>query len=504
MPPKLISPSAGASRFSFLKRWLVRYRYPVMAVLLSLALLPFFALSFYNYPFWDDFGWALMPRLSGMWGTQKEFYLTWGGRYSLALLLTAMNPLTYDWWGGFYASPLLLLGGTLLVYYAALREISNRQLARVTAGLTAALLLLVSLAWMPAIYPTFYWFATGVGYQLCIILTLLIPVAGLRALRAPSSLSRRGWYGVALFSTVVVVGLNEVAMLLLGWTLLVLLVGSWRTGRRPAILCWGGLLLCALIAGLVAVLAPGNMVRLQSSAAGSVRPALHVVSVVAHAAENFSQFISTPKTALALVLIPLLLGPLLIKLRHLRPAGFRLPLLWGVAVLLVGMALSFLFFGVLTSDSPPGRTLTLIWNWLFIGWIGVLWAAVPEQVPAAVRRAVRRVQQPATVFVFFMLLIGIERRVWVEWLRNAPIWRAQNEARFAQLRRTASAGQRTAVVAPFSGFIPRHVSIIGETINYMPTDSSERHNNYVTAQWFHLDTVRLSGPRMPGLIRDDL
>ena len=263
MPPELLSPPAGAARLSPLKRWLVRYRYPVMTVLL-----------------------------------------------------------------------------------------------------------LVSLALLPAIYPTFYWFATGIGYPLCIILTLLIPVAGRRALRATSSLSRRSWYGVALFSTVVVVGLNEVAMLLLGWTLLVLLVGSWRIDRRPVILCWGGLLLCAPIAGLVA-----------------------------------------PKTALALVLTPLLLGPLLIRLRHFRPVGFRLPVGWGVAVLLMGMVLSFLFFGVLTSDLPPGRTLTLSWNWLFIGWIGAIWAAGPEQVPAAVRRAVSRVQRPAVAFAFFLLLIGLERRV---------------------------------------------------------------------------------------------
>ena len=473
-----------------------RYWPWVVAGLLGLGLLPFFGLSFSNFPFWDDFGMAMLVREHGLWGAQQVFYHTWGGRYGTAFLQTVFNPLTYGWLGGFRFTPLVFLSATLLALYGSFRELSQQRLAPGVAGRAAALVLLVALAWMPTIYPMFYWFTSAMGYEAGIVLMLVTGISGLRALRATSGAARFGWYGLAQVSTIITVGLNEIALLLLGCTLLLLLGCSWRDGRRRAAAAWGGLLMSTAIGGLVAVLAPGNWVRLYGPGqADRQHPPLDVLGALRYAIEYYSAFLSNSAHILGLLLLAALLGPLLLRARSWRPAGFRLPLAGGVAVLLVGGGLSFLFFALVSQNPPPGRTQSFIWLWMVLGWVGVLWAAVPAAVPATLRRTATRAQQLAAVLAFFLLAMGIERKAWTEWLRNAPIWRAQNEARFAHMAAAARAGQHTVVVAPFSGISPRRLAIMGENLFYNPSpgNSMLRSNNDQTAHWFGLDSVRMSG-----------
>ncbi|GAB3584848.1 hypothetical protein [Hymenobacter daeguensis] len=498
------NPARPSARPWPLKRWLVRQRGRAVGLGLGLALLPFFALSFYNAPFWDDFGMALMVRQHGFWGAQKAFYLGWGGRYATCFVQTLGNPLSYGWLGGMHLVPVFILGGTVAALYLGLRELSARQLPRGAAWRGAALLLLLCLAWMPTIYPLFYWFCASTGYQLGIMLMLLIPVAGLRALRAPAGWRRRGWYGLAQLSTVVVVGLNEIALLLLGWTLLVLLAGTWHAGLRRAAACWGGLLATAVVAGTVAVLAPGNWVRMYGPTGQATAPAIALGPVLRYGGENLVAFLTKPTHVMALLLLPWLLGPLLVRARHWRPAGFRLPLWAGGAVLAVGVGISFFFHALITSNPPPGRTSSFIWLWLFLGWAVVLWAAVPARVPAAVRRALRYGQRFAAGVTLLLLAAGVERNAWTEWLRNAPTWRAQNEARFAQMQAAARRGQRVLVVPPFSGITPRHVSILGENLFHHPNNSVQHHNNDVTAHWFGLDSVDLAAHSAQGRVGEGL
>ena len=463
--------------------------------LLALGLLPFLGLAFSNVPFWDDFGMALLVREHGLWGAQQVFYHTWGGRYGTALLQTVGNPLTYGWVSGFHFTPLVFLGGTGMALYGAMREFSRQQLAPVPAGQAAALLVLLALGGLPSIYPMFYWFTAAAGYEAGIILMLLTALSGLRALRATSAAARWGWYGLAQLSVVLTVGLNEIALLLLGWTLLVALVASWRTGRQRAAAAWGGLLVSAVAGGMVALLAPGNRVRMYGAQhASHSHPPLDIAGAVRFAAEYYSTFLSRPTQVLVLVLTAALLGPLLVRARHGRPAGFRLPLAAGVVVLLVGGGLGFLFYALVNKNPPPARTQSFVWLWLLPGWVAVLWAAVPAQVPPAVRRALGSLQRAAAVLAFCWLAISLERPAWTEWLRNAPSWRAQHEARFARMRAAAQAGQATTTLAPIAGLVPRRLAIMGETLffNPEPNNSVQRSNNDVTARWFGLDSVRLA------------
>ena len=481
---------AGCARRGRVRRW------PwLTGGLLGLGLLPFLGLAFSNVPFWDDFGMAMLVREQGLWGAQQVFYHTWGGRYGTALLQTVGNPLAYGWVGGFRFTPLVFLGGTGLALYLNLREFSRQRLAPVPAGQAAALLLLLALGGMPTIYPMFYWFTAATGYEAGIILMLLTALGGLRALRATSAAARWGWYGLAQGSVIITVGLNEIALLLLGWTLLVALAASWHAGRQRAAATWGGLLASAVGGGLVALLAPGNQVRMYGAHhAVHSHPPLNIIGALRFAIDYYTTFLSQPTQLLVLLLTAALLGPLLVRARHGRPAGFRLPLAAGVGILVVGGWLGFLFYALVNKNPPPGRTQSFLWLWLLAGWVAVLWAAVPTQVPAAGRRALGGLQRAAAVLAFFWLAVSLERPAWTEWLRNAPAWRAQHEARFAQMRAAARAGQSTVTLAPISGLVPRRVAIMGETLFYNPTpdNSVQRSNNDLTARWFGLDSVRLS------------
>ena len=104
-------------------RWLPRHRAGLLTTLLGLALLPFVGLAFYNQPFSNDFGTALLVRDAGSaWGAQCVLFATWSGRYTANLLQTLANPLVHNWPGGFRLAPLLLLGGTVLALRAMLGE----------------------------------------------------------------------------------------------------------------------------------------------------------------------------------------------------------------------------------------------------------------------------------------------------------------------------------------------------------------------------------------------
>ena len=489
----------STQRWGF-KRYFARYRRTILALLLVLALLPFFALSFYNFPFWDDYWMAGLARRLGNWEAQHVHYMTWGGRFSLVFILTVFNPLAYDWMAGFRLTPLVMLGGTMIAAQAGFRELTLQRLPWSASLRWAAILLLLHLALMPTIYPSFYWFVGGTVYQLPIIMMLVVLIAGLRALRAHKTWIRCAWYATALLSTTCVVGLQELAILLLGWTLLLLLAVSWHNSHWRAVKCWGGLLFCAVIGGVVSILAPGNFIR----AKGVLVHPQNVGQILGNAVEHLLVFLAHPNQILMLLLVPVLFGRLLLRVSPRRPIGFQLPFYIGVFFLIGGLVICYVFFAIISADGLPQRTVNFIWAWLFLGWILVLWSAIPEQPSRELRRTLVLIQKPIIALVMLLLLTGVQRRAWVEWLRNAPLFQAQQNQRLEKIRIAAKQGKHTVVVEAFNGFIPRHVAIIGEPLVSHENSASERHNNHVTAEWFGLDSVIVQSPMMNGKLSDDL
>ncbi len=505
--PKSVTPSirqqlsVTVQKWTF-KRWFARYRRITLGLLLAVGLLPFFALSFYNFPFWDDYWMAGLARRVGAWEAQYTHYMTWGGRFSLVFILTILNPLTYDWMAGFRLIPLLMLGGTLFAAQAGLRELTTGQLSGSESLRWAAVALLLHLMLMPSIYPSFYWFVGSTVYQLPIILMLVVLTAGLHALRAHQSWARWAWYAVALLGTACVVGLQEFAVLLMGWTLLLLVAISLWNGRRQAVWCWGGLLLCAVIGGVVSILAPGNFIRAENGSA--LAHHINLGQILANATEHLLEFFARPNQVLTMLLTPVLFGRLLLRKSAWRPVGFQLPFYAGALFLVGGVAICYVFFAIVSVEDLPHRAVNFIWAWFFFGWILVLWAATPERGSKELRHALATIQKPVIAVVLLLLITGTQRRAWVEWVRNAPRWQVQHAQRFERMKTAAKQRQRVVVVDAFTGFIPRHVAFIGEPLVSQENSAAERNNNHVTAEWFGLDSIIVQTPAMRGKLSDDL
>jgi hypothetical protein len=453
---------------------------------LALLLLPYLALAFYNQPYWDDYDYAtLVARLGSQWAAHKYLYLNHTGRF-FALWFTRVNPLTYGWPEGVRVLSLVWIGATGLAQALALRVLSRGRLGWWAAAGWSAALLLGQLYVMPSPNSAFYWFSSAMVYQPPAILGLVWPVLVLQSLRARRRWARVAWYVLAAVVMLCVAGAIELSLLLLGWSLAWLCYLAYRRADRPALRRWLGLAALTLVAGVVVVAAPGNLVRLHHDG-----PSLDIPlwKVAGRAVLQTVMFLTEPRQVTALVVAPILLARLGYRYRHVRPAGLRLPLAAGLAFVVGGVVLQMLFLSLTTWGYPAVRVLNFVWFGLFTSWLLVLWAALPDG-SSLNERLIRRLRLPALLYVLVLAGGGPERAAWREWLENAPRWQRQLAAREATIRQARAAGARMVSVPPLVGIQPQYVLILGETLS---PQASARYNQDA-AKWYGLDSLRLSRP----------
>jgi hypothetical protein len=468
-----------------LLRRLLPWRRWLAGSALALLGLPYLALAFFNYPYWDDYAFAVLVRQQGLWAAQAHYYTTWTGRYFGTLLQTAANPLTYGWEAGLPLVPLGALAATLLAQALALRTLASLPWRRAWGW--SAGLLLAQLYTMPSPYSGFYWFASVVIYQVGAVLFLVFPVAVVRSLRASRAVGRVAWYGLALSCVAALAGTNELTLLLAIWLLGWLSWLSYRRGHSAALGRWLGLLLVALAGGAVLVAAPGNLVRLAQDAPAAP-PALWRLG--ARAAGQTIFFLTEPRQLTALVVLPVLLARLGYRYRGARPAGLRLAPGPGLLLLGGGIGLAMLLLCRVGWGYPATRILNLLWFWLLTGWLLVLWAALPASGPARPGAWLRRLRLPVWLYVALLAGGGTERAAWRELLENAPAWQRQQRARTLAIRAAHRAGAREVSVAPLHDVRPHGVLLLGETLS----PAASARPNQDAAAWYGLDSLRLSRP----------
>ncbi|GAB3824465.1 hypothetical protein GCM10028821_03720 [Hymenobacter jeollabukensis] len=473
-----------------MRRRLLASRPVLLGGLLVLLLLPFLALCYFNVPYWDDYGNAALARDLGAWPALKQLYVTWSGRYFSLWMLTALNPLTYGWLGGLPAFSLLVFAATWWVQAFALRVLTRQQLAWPGAAGWSALLLLAQLYIYPSPNSAFYWFASVVVYQLAAILLLLLPIAVLQALRARSGFGRVAWYGLAVGCVLAIAGANELALLLLGWVLAGGCAVCYRQGLRRALRYWAVLLGVAVLAGSVALLAPGNVARMvyegKAASPGLLRIAWRGLT-------HSYTLLSEPRLATALAVLPLLLSGVGHRYRHLRPAGLAMPLGRSLSFLLLGLLLLLLLLGRTWSGYPAARTQNFLYFWVLIGWLLALWAAVPTSGPRIWQPLLRRLRWPTAVYVTLIMGGGTERAAWQELRENARAWQQQHQDRHAAILAARRQGVRRLVVEPIRNIRPQQVLILGETLD---TQAASDLNKAVAA-WYRLDSLRVKHLVLP-------
>ncbi|GAA3931658.1 hypothetical protein GCM10022406_15980 [Hymenobacter algoricola] len=457
-----------------------------------MLLLPYLALCYYNQPYWDDYGNAVLARNLGWPAAVAHLYTNWTGRYTAALWLTGLNPLSYGWEAGvgLFAFGLFVVTGG--VQALALRTLTRGHLSWRASWAWSGAWLLGQLYTMPSVNSGFYWFASTVTYQIAAVLLVLVPVAGLRAGQARAAGVRGGWYALAVVAALGVAGSNELALVLLLWLLLVLTAATWRRAASGGRYRWLSLLLISGAAGAVALLAPGNFARM--AFAGKAESA-GIGHVVGRAVAYMGMFVTTPINLTTLALAPVLVSGLGYRMRRWRPAGLHCPLPLGLGVVALGLFACFLLLSRTWPGYPAVRSLNFLWFWLLTGWLLALWAALPTTPGAPGRRWLASLRVPALAYALLLAAGGNQRAAWREWLETAPAFKQQNEARSRAIQAAQAQGQRTVEVTGLQNLTPHYLLVLGDPLS---EDASSELNRAV-AGWFQVDSLRVQQRHIEGV-----
>ncbi|WP_375438226.1 DUF6056 family protein [uncultured Hymenobacter sp.] len=471
----------------------------VLCIAVAVAALPFFLLSYYNHPFLDDYYNAANVRTTGLLAQQIDLYLHWTGRFSTSWIVTAANPLVYNWYDGFRLTPALTLFATLGVVYLGLRTLSQ-SLPRGQALLAATVFLLLYLHILPDSYQAIYWFTGAVVYHGAGLFLLLVFVASARAQQAVRSGWRLAWRVVAMVCTVAAAGANEMTMMHLLLVLALLLGVSWYRRQWPQMCWWAFLLALALVASAVTVLAPGNFVRMKTdgyakdpSSANLLRQVLTAVPGTFDIVEHLLGGYEFP-FRLGLPLLVWVPTVLYWQRRGWLSGTVRLPWYGAALVLVAGLVFSAFLFKAIMGSTPPARVINGLLFFLLPLELLMVWAALAYHEPRfAVRLPGWLWRWSLVAFVVGFGMMGIPLRAWQELLRSAPAYDEQLLAREEEMRAAKSKGTENLVVLPLYGIKPHWVMITDWDLTTDPW----HYVNTETALYFGVKTIVINKEYIP-------
>ena len=478
------------------------------AALMLLCLLPFVALAFDSHPALDDFSDAMLRRQLGLWGTQRELYLNWTGRYTTSLLLMALSPLqTFEHWeAGYFLvgwSALLGVAGGLYLLWT---ELVGAAWPRPTRALATGVVLALWLAQAPSVAECLYWYNAVAVYTWPLLLWLLWLVALLKLVRTAPGASGHWWRVLSTAGlAVAVIGCNEILALVVLAGQAAALVWAWLEMRQrlPMLLA---LLFISGLATAVSFLAPGNFSRLTvvgqtgqvvATLAG-VRAGIGATGAAGYLALNW---LGTGLLPLASLLA---LPALLRLLRRPGSAAYalgRVPPFWLAAGLLALLVLVGLPSYWATGGMMPLRARTSVLLLFILGGLGLLLAMlgaarhrwpVLNQLAAGWPRPVAALLWAGLLLAFFTdhnmrvthALAGVGSNTVVlayrDWLSgDATRYNQQQRARYQQLRTTRH--QRVCL---------KPLSVEPPSLLYLDiTTDSTYWGNAVYAQYFHQQAV---------------
>lgn len=334
---------AGGNQMRRWPVWIALAPFAAMALVLLAA-------TAFTFPQTDDFctfgrvliryGGNPLPDLANTYGE-------WTGRYTSTLLIGLVGassglvpvPISYP----------LALGGFVLLFLVACRQIARLPSARNSSNLPLALAIFCGvLVVMPSKLEQFFWLTGAVVYFVApACLLLLIHAIGANGEARRESTGREAWIAVLI---VAITGFNELIALVLGaclaWSCidsLFLRRATWRHAAR---------LLLFTAAFALTTLAPGNFLR----DAGSQLPRHDVLDAIGLAHASLAGFESTYGVAL-----PALLAVLAAVAAGAGwPRGESRPArawLSYPAILVLSLPAQLWVYSFLTGEPSPGRIL---------------------------------------------------------------------------------------------------------------------------------------------------
>lgn len=356
----------------------------LMVAMLLVSLVPLYALSFFNHPCYDDFGFSIRTRGAvlaggGVPGAVKAAFentvairQTWEGTYATSFI-SALQPAIFGE-GCYWLTTALLLTFFLFALWCFLRECVRFQLGGSVEAfwLLFACIAFVAVQFVPDLSEAFFWFNGGVAYTLLWSFMLLRLAVWFRLDRAQKKAGMVFWSVVLVLLTVAVGG-SKYSTLLFALLADILLLVHAFAHKRP--LRWLKVLCTVLMTGLFAfsAMAPGNGVRAETLGAG-LNPVVAIAQAVFFGISLLGHWFSLPLLAVWAVAV----WQLSSALKNSR-FSFRWPLLVTAAVICLFCAqlTPTLFVGNYLGDGRSVNTyyfsyvllstgLVLYWTgWLF-------------------------------------------------------------------------------------------------------------------------------------------
>ncbi len=228
----------------------------VSVILIISAIIPFFAISFYNYPSADDLVYSADVRLMGPFWYIKDSYINWGGRYFSALL-EAINPLVYNFSFGYKVLPVIFLILTYLGLYFFIKKLIDPQIKKKNIFFYTALLFALILQILPSPVEGFYWMTGAIEYTTpFIIILFLFPYI---VQNNDTNLKWNNYIVIALL-ILCIAGSNEIVILLVTGITFLLWIAEILTKKNIFKISF--ILVFSIIGTLIVVLAPGNYARM--------------------------------------------------------------------------------------------------------------------------------------------------------------------------------------------------------------------------------------------------
>jgi hypothetical protein len=228
-------------------------------LMLAAILGPFLIACLFVHPMADDFIYASNARFGFLTAWLRE-YIGWNGRYaSNALVLS--GPLAFGWIDGHRLAAAVMIASTPVAVYLFVRALSGGGLTRPEALGCSLTFSALSLSQTPSIGEDIYWYTSAATYHAPLVLALLHLTLVIRYLRGnhPTVLDRAG-LALACLLLALLIGFNEVVMVMMLALYTALLTWSLLGGGRPRLL-FGGLLALAALCALPVMLSPGNSTR---------------------------------------------------------------------------------------------------------------------------------------------------------------------------------------------------------------------------------------------------
>ncbi|HNW69790.1 MAG TPA: DUF6056 family protein [Bacteroidales bacterium] len=232
-------------------------KYYFWIILLLVLIAPFFVLSFFVYPSADDYSIFNQVSQNGYWGYQKYIYMNWSGRYA-ASIIGALNPmrslLIYR------IIPVFLMALLFCSFLFFFRTLLKKYLNTTELFLFSLIFFTLFLNTFPSTGEGIYWFPAGAVYLLANVLSLFFIAFVFQLIQKGKFPKFVSWLA-ALALAFIVIGLNEISLLIIcGFTFL-MVIGSIFIHRKISFLLLSLFFLIDVFAAFV-IFAPGNFCRM--------------------------------------------------------------------------------------------------------------------------------------------------------------------------------------------------------------------------------------------------